>query len=186
VSQFGQPSALPVLEAQALAHQPGLQQTVLLLQKCDDIGRLRMHPAARCSDQSLEWEHTWSLRQTVPDMGHYAINGAAFTNARAARATVRAVISFDPYCPQTALNWAIRAAPRAPFAAESRAASLSQCVARVFRHHGMSRRVVSLRLCRASVISLARQKVRHLDHELLVAKLGPPGEVPLESVVHNV
>ena len=75
VSQFGEASALAVVETQALPGEPGLQQSILFAQERDDVGLLTMEPAAQGRDQQLEREHARSLRHGGdPPVGHYGIN----------------------------------------------------------------------------------------------------------------
>ena len=64
VSQFGQPSALAVVETQAPPGEPGLQHSILFAQERDHVGLLTMEPAAQRRDQQLEREHARSLRHT--------------------------------------------------------------------------------------------------------------------------
>ena len=64
VSQLTQPSPLAVVEAEALAREPGLQNAILFAQERDDVGLLAMEPAAQRRDQQLEREHARSLRHS--------------------------------------------------------------------------------------------------------------------------
>jgi hypothetical protein len=50
VSQFSEASALAVVETQALASEPGLQQSILFAQERDDISLLTLEPSAQRGD----------------------------------------------------------------------------------------------------------------------------------------
>ena len=51
MSQFSEGSALAVVETQALAGEPRLQQSILFAQERDDISLLTLEPSAQRGDQ---------------------------------------------------------------------------------------------------------------------------------------
>ena len=54
VSQFSEAAARAVVETQALASEPGLQQSILFTQERDDIGLLTLEPSTQRGDQQME------------------------------------------------------------------------------------------------------------------------------------
>ena len=57
MSQYSEAVALAVVETQALASEPGLQQSILFTQERDDIGLVTLEPSTQRDDQQLEREH---------------------------------------------------------------------------------------------------------------------------------
>ena len=79
MSQYGEASALAIVETHAPSTEPGLQNAILFAQKRNQICLLTMNPPTHRHDSQLKQSHARSLGDRIdPVVGQYGVGSELF------------------------------------------------------------------------------------------------------------